>query len=80
MAPEELLLEDELLELLDEGLLLPVELLELEELELEDGFTSLGFDEPPLPQAASDVAISAKVKDLAKVDLKCVISPPGYYA
>lgn len=84
MLPEEELLLElevllELLELLERGFVLPVELLELDELELEDGFTSFGFDEPPLPQATKDVVISAKHNDLESADWKNAISPPGYF-
>jgi hypothetical protein len=70
LLDDELLLEDELLV----GLVLPVELLELEEL---DGEVSLGFFDPPLPQATKAVVKNANNKDLASVFLKFAISPPG---
>jgi hypothetical protein len=71
-VPEELLLElDELLddELLDEdGFVLPVELeLELDELELAVP-VSLGFLDPPFPQAANEVVKSINNNDLANFD------------
>jgi hypothetical protein len=87
LPEDELLLEFEelleLLELLGRGLVLPVELLELDELELEleleleDGFTSFGFEEPPLPQATKDVVRSANHNDLESADRLKAISPPG---
>ena len=83
MVPEEELLL-ELDELLDDGFVLPVELLELDELELEleeleldDGFTSLGLEEPPLPHAARVVVSSAANNDLVSADRIIAISPPG---
>lgn len=67
-----MLLLEELLEELEEGLVLPLELDEL-----EDGGVSLGFLDPPLPHAANEVTNNANNNDLASRDWKVTISPPG---